>query len=92
MQPTFSSLPPGVRPAEDGADLDEAEALVGALQELGKTPTGAVSHLLMALAVILDDTHDDPDEARAKIAYLPDLLHNCFDSVRRSRAEAGEAG
>lgn len=40
----------------DGAALEEALALVGILQRMGKSPVGALSALLLAHAVILEET------------------------------------
>lgn len=85
--PTYSveDLRTSNRSPNDGASFDEASSILAVLQITGKTRSGMSSVLLLAMAMLLDDTHEDPAAADAKADALPALLRACLATVREMR-------
>jgi hypothetical protein len=64
--------------------LDEARALLGTLRELGKTPRGALTQLLLTVAVMLHQQYDIPDGlARQQhvIDEIPTVLREMLGAI-----------
>ncbi len=67
-----------------GASVAEAEVLIGQLQAMGKSPDGAASMLVMALAVLALDQGTEADLERM-LDTMPGALRQMVDFVRVAR-------
>ena len=80
----FDRMRPGVALTPDTASSVEADALLGLLQGAGKTPKGAYSVFLLALATLLADQRD-PLLVEETTAALPRLVRDLVAMVQADR-------
>lgn len=70
----------------DGAALDEAEAILGVLGAMRKSPGGASTVLLLALAAILDKGDYSSAKREAAMDATPRILRDMLASFHDGRA------
>lgn len=72
--------------ARDGASFDEAEAILAVLAAMRKSPGGASTVLLLALANILDKGDYSSEKRERAIDATPRILRDMLASFRDGRA------
>lgn len=83
-------VPAGTPDADaNGSTLDEAQALVAVLQATGKHPKGAITQLLLAVAIVLNDSSKSPEQTEGLIDQLPDVMREMLAAVVIDEACAG---